>query len=104
MAAAARRPRAASAPKAQLPEPGWVKVQKVQLIRREIREILAPSALELLFKYGELVIEAGPELGRGRRAPGHRFYATVMVTVDLGAARPTSASRPTWRPRTSWRS
>ncbi|MCY1067054.1 hypothetical protein OV090_19995 [Nannocystis sp. RBIL2] len=83
MAAAARKPRAASAPKAQLPEPGWVKVQKVQLIRREIREVLAPSALELLFKYGELVIEAGPELGRGRRAPGQRFYATVMVTVDL---------------------
>lgn len=80
---AARRPRASAAPKAQLPEPGWAKVQKVQLIRREVREVLAPSALELLFKYGEHVIEAGPELGRGRRAPGQRFYATVMVTIDL---------------------
>lgn len=80
---AARRPRGQAAPNAPLPDPGWAKVQKVQLIRREVREVLSPTALELLFKHGEHVIEAGPELGRGRRAPGQRFYATVMVTIDL---------------------
>lgn len=74
-----RRPR--SPPRAQLPDPGWARVQKVQLIRREVREVLSPSALEVLFRYGEHVIEAGPELG-GRRSSG-RFYATVMVTIDL---------------------
>ena len=78
-----RRPRSPAAPRAQLPEPGWARVQKVQLIRREVREVLSPSALEVLFKYGEHVVEAGPELGRGRRPAGQRFYATVMVTIDL---------------------
>lgn len=78
-----RRPRRPAAAGAQLPEPGWARVQKVQLIRREVREVLSPSALEVLFKHGEHVVEAGPELGGGRRAAGQRFYATVMVTVDL---------------------
>jgi hypothetical protein len=45
--------------------------------------VLSPSALELLLKHGELLVEAGAEVGRGRRPPGQRFYATVMVTVDL---------------------
>ena len=42
-----------------LPEPGWASVQKVQLIRREIRETLSPSALEVLWRHGEHVIEGG---------------------------------------------
>jgi hypothetical protein len=66
-----------------LPEPGWARVRRVQLIRREIREVLSPSALEVLWKHGEHVVEAGAELGRGRRGEERRFYATVMVTVDL---------------------
>lgn len=66
-----------------LPEPGWVRVKKVQLIRREVREVLSPSALEVLWKHGEHVIEGGPEVGSGRAAPARRFYATVMVTFDL---------------------
>ena len=45
--------------------------------------MLAPSALEVLWKHGEHVVEAGPEVGRGRRGAERRFYATVMVTVDL---------------------
>lgn len=64
-----------------LPESGWVRVKKVQLIRREVREVLSPSALEVLWKHGEHVIEGGPEVGG--RGPARRFYATVMVTVDL---------------------
>lgn len=69
-----------------LPEPGWASVQKVQLIRREIRETLSPSALEVLWRHGEHVIEGGGELGTslgGRGSAGRRFYATVMVTFDL---------------------
>ena len=66
-----------------LPEPRWASVQKVQLIRREIRETLSPSALEVLWRHGEHVIEGGGELSHGRGAAGRRFYATVMVTFDL---------------------
>lgn len=66
-----------------LAEPRWASVQKVQLIRREIRETLSPSALEVLWRHGEHVIEGGGELSHGRGAAGRRFYATVMVTFDL---------------------
>lgn len=66
-----------------LPEPRWASVQKVQLIRREIRETLSPSALEVLWRHGEHVIEGGKELGHAGGAAGRRFYATVMVTFDL---------------------
>jgi len=66
-----------------LPEAGWASVQKVQLIRREIRETLSPSALEVLWRHGEHVIEGGGELSHGGGAAGNRFYATVMVTFDL---------------------
>jgi hypothetical protein len=63
----------------------------VQLIRREIREFLGQSALEVLFSVAEHVVEGSAELsaadagspGRGARAP--RVYATVMVTIDLRA-------------------
>jgi hypothetical protein len=65
----------------QLPEAGWARVQKVQLIRREIRETLSPSALEVLWRHGEHVVEGGGEVGR--ESAGRRFYATVMVTFDL---------------------
>ena len=63
-----------------LPEARWARVQKVQLIRREIRETLSPSALEVLWRHGEHVVEGGEEVGS---RPGQRFYATVMVTFDL---------------------
>ncbi len=64
-----------------LPEARWARVQKVQLIRREIRETLSPSALEVLWRHGEHVVEGGGEVGG--KGPGRRFYATVMVTFDL---------------------
>jgi hypothetical protein len=67
----------------QLPEAPWARVRQVQLIRREIREVLSPSALEVLWRHGDHVIEGGQELSRGRGAAAQRFYATVMVTFDL---------------------
>lgn len=66
-----------------LPEAPWARVRQVQLIRREIREVLSPNALEVLWRHGEHVIEGGRELSHGRGAAGRRFYATVMVTFDL---------------------
>lgn len=66
-----------------LPEGPWARVRQVQLIRREIREVLSPSAIEVLWHHGEKVIEAGRELSHGRGTAGRRFYATVMVTFDL---------------------
>lgn len=57
-------------------------MRRVQLIRREIREVLSPPAIELLFEHAELVVEGGEELG-GRRAGERRVFATVMVTIDL---------------------
>lgn len=59
----------------------WARVAKIQLIRREVREFLPPSAIELLFAHGDDVVEGGVELGEGGVA--HRAYATVMVTIDL---------------------
>jgi len=61
----------------------WARVRRVQLIRREIREALSPSALEVLFDHAELVVEGGEELG-GRRTGDRRLFATVMITIDLG--------------------
>ncbi|MCA9709313.1 MAG: hypothetical protein KDK70_25950 [Myxococcales bacterium] len=70
-----------------LAKPPWVRVHRVQLIRREIREVLSPGALEVLFDRAELVVEGGEELG-GRRAEDRRVYATVMVTIDLSRCAP----------------
>lgn len=64
-----------------LPEARWARVHKVQLIRREIREVLSASALEVLWRHGEHVVEGGGEVGN--TGAGRRFYATVMVTFDL---------------------
>lgn len=64
-----------------LGEGQWARVGKIQLIRREVREFLPASAVELLFAHAEHVVEGGMELGEGGVA--HRAYATVMVTIDL---------------------
>lgn len=54
----------------------------MQLIRREVREALSPGAIEVLFEHADVVVEGAEELG-GRRAEDRRFYATVMITIDL---------------------
>jgi len=61
----------------ELDAPEWARVEKVSLIRREIRESLSPNALDLLFAKAEKVVESGEDSG------GLAVYATVMVTIDL---------------------
>ena len=66
----------------RLPPSPWARVQRVQLVRREVREYLPPSAVQMLLARAECVVEGDGELGpptRGQR----RVYATVMVTIDL---------------------
>lgn len=64
-----------------LPPPAWVHVRRLSLIRREVREVLAPHALDLLWSRREQMIEGSRELGR--KAAGDRYFATVMVTIEL---------------------
>ncbi len=75
-------PSHAEAPSRPLGAAPWARVRRVQLIRREIRETLSPSALEVLFDHAELVVEGGEELG-SRLAGDRRIFATVMITIDL---------------------
>lgn len=75
-----------------LDPPPWSRVHRIQLIRREIREFLPESALEILFSRGRVVVEGGPErrkdgpepasAGSARGRAGD-YFGTVMVTVDL---------------------
>jgi hypothetical protein len=58
-------------------------VSRIQLIRREIREALSPSAVDVLFAHAKHVVEGSPELGSPATGRGQRIYATVMVTIDL---------------------
>jgi hypothetical protein len=60
--------------------PMWLRVRRIPLIRREVRESLSDNALELLFGSAELLVE-GERDGQGAQAD--RAYATVMVTLDL---------------------
>jgi hypothetical protein len=81
-----RKRQTAPARRGPLLEPRWARVTRVQLIRREIREFLGQSALEVLFSAAEHVVEGSAELSADpspARAP--RVYATVMVTIDLRA-------------------
>ncbi len=73
---------------AGLPKPPWARVQRVQLIRREVREVLSPGAVEVLFDHAEVVVEGGEELGARRAGADRRLFATVMVTIDLARCAP----------------
>jgi hypothetical protein len=55
-------------------------VTRLRLVRREIREHLVPSALELLTSTADIVVEGG--LSPERASPTHAL-ASVMVTLDL---------------------
>lgn len=61
-------------------------MQKIRLIRREVRESLSSGALDLLLADAELVVEGSSEIEARpqteRRAD--RVFATVMLTIDLG--------------------
>ncbi|MEZ4380761.1 MAG: hypothetical protein R3A79_05410 [Nannocystaceae bacterium] len=69
-----------------LAPPTWSRVRRLSLIRREVREVLAPKALDLLWSRREEIIEGGREIGR-LRSGSAGFFATVMVTLDLEACR-----------------
>lgn len=56
-------------------------MRKVALIRREVREYLPPSTVEVLLSEGETVVEGGTELVPG--GGSSRVFATVMVTACL---------------------
>jgi len=58
-------------------------VRRVQLIRREIREYLPASAVELLLCAAEHVVEGGVEDDAG---PQGEIYASLMTTIDLEVA------------------
>ncbi len=68
---------------ALLRRPQWTRVRKVALIRREIREYLPTSTVEVLLSEGETMVEGGAEVVR--EGASSRVFATVMITADLAA-------------------
>ncbi len=66
-----------------LRRPRWTRVRKVALIRREVREYLPASTVEVLLSEGETVIEGGAEVVSGGESS--RVFATLMITADLAA-------------------
>ncbi len=56
-------------------------MRKVALIRREVREYLPASTVELLLSEGETVLEGGVEV-RSASSSG-RVFASMMITVEL---------------------
>jgi hypothetical protein len=60
-------------------EPRWAKVERIRLIRREVRESLGLGAIDLLLAHGDLVVEGGEAIA----SDCGRVYATLMVTIDL---------------------
>lgn len=62
------------------------------MIRREIRESLSASALEMLLGRGELIVEGDRDLERPRAS--ERGYATVMLTLDLAEQAGLLRERP----------
>lgn len=75
-----------------LPPSPWLRVRRVALIRREIREYVPATTVQLLLQGAEFVIEGAPELGRAG-TPG-RAYATLMVTIDLRRSEAAYRERP----------
>lgn len=67
----------------------WQRVERVALVRREVREVLAPSAVDLLFERAEAVVEGDLDSGGSRNA-----FATVMLTIDLEKVAPLIRERP----------
>lgn len=86
MGSSGTKRRAASRPHAILPPSPWARVQRVQLVRREVREYIPPGAVTLLLARADCVVEGGGEVGAAVGAAQLRTYATVMVTIDLGGS------------------
>lgn len=79
-------------PEALLARPRWTRVRKVALIRRQVREYLPVTTVEVLLSEGETVFESGAEVGvKAERA---REFGSMMVTVDLVALADRFRDRP----------
>ena len=86
----------------RLSAPRWARVERVQLIRREVREYLPAGAVELLLSGADCVVEGDDELGpvsggatrREARKEARRVYATVMVTIGLAQSSAAFRERP----------
>jgi hypothetical protein len=64
--------------------PRWARVDRIPLIRREVRESLSPGALDLLLAEADIVVEGSGEIEpRAMPASADRVFATVMLTIDL---------------------
>ncbi|MCR9159746.1 MAG: hypothetical protein ACE37F_05310 [Nannocystaceae bacterium] len=77
---------------ALLRRPRWTRVRKVALIRREVREYLPASTVEVLLSEGETVVEGGAEVVRD--GASSRVFATLMITADLAALSGRFRDRP----------
>ncbi len=62
------------------------------LIRREVREYLPASTVEVLLSEGETVFEGGTELVAS--GGSSRVFATIMVTADLASLADRFRDRP----------
>jgi len=69
-------------------------VRRIPLIRREVRESLSNSALEILFCSAELLVEGDRDLDCASSFESGRAYATVMLTLDLLRSAPLLRERP----------
>ncbi|RMG98495.1 MAG: hypothetical protein D6705_05650 [Deltaproteobacteria bacterium] len=65
-----------------MPEPAFRRVDHVQLVRREVREYVPRTSLELLFRSADVVFEGEAEPA-GAGGDGVRIAGTLMVTMDL---------------------
>lgn len=72
-----------------LDDPRWQRVERVALVRREVREVLAPSAVDLLFERAEAVVEGDIDSAGSSSA-----FASVMLTIDLQRVAPLIRERP----------
>lgn len=72
-----------------LDAPRWQRVERVALVRHEVREVLAPSAIDLLFERAEAVVEGDLDSTGSLSA-----FATVMLTIDLERVAPLIRERP----------
>ncbi len=79
-------------PEALLRRPRWTRVRKVALIRREVREYLTASTVEVLLSEGDTVVEGGAEVVRD--GASSRVFATLMITADLTALAGRFRDRP----------
>jgi hypothetical protein len=64
---------------ASLPAPRLARVARIALVRREVREVLAPGAVALLLSRADVLVEGDP----GPAGAAGPSYWSVMVTVDL---------------------